>query len=158
MRAPLRYEFPADAALKRFKFRRQLHFAPAFASLLAPLVRDSFAECDALLPVPLHRWRQVHRGFNQADEICRWLARTTHLPIVRPVARIRPTRAQTGLSAKERRRNLARAFVAREKLTSRLPLVVDDVVTTGSTCNELAQCLIDAGAAKVGVLAVARSA
>jgi len=156
-RAPLCYEFPVDAALIELKFRRRLHHAPAFATLLAPIVRREFAGCDGLVPVPLHRMRLALRGFNQADELCRPVARATGLPIVRPARRIRPTAPQTGLDAKARRRNLLGAFVIHKPFRIRYPVIVDDVITTGSTANEFATALLAAGAERVGVLAVART-
>jgi len=156
-RAAARYEFPIDAALIELKFRRKLHYAPAFASLLAPLVTRNFAGCDALVPVPLHRLRLARRGYNQAEELCRPLGRATGLPVLMQARRTRPTKAQSGLEAAERRRNLRNAFAVRGPLEARYPLVVDDVITTGSTAGELATALLAAGAEKVGVIAVARS-
>jgi ComF family protein len=156
-RAPFLYAFPVDTALKKMKFRRQLSLAPAFAGLLLPVLRTEFANCDALVPVPLHRWRHVTRGFNQADELCRPLTRTTGLPVLDSAVRIRATRSQSGLSAEERRRNLNDAFIVRGKISCRHPLIIDDVITTGTTCNQLARALLHAGASKVSVLTVARS-
>ncbi len=86
-RAPLRYAFPVDSALKKLKFRRQLMYAPAFADLLLTVITTEFSECDALVPVPLHRWRHITRGFNQADELARPLSRCTGLPVIKSVAR-----------------------------------------------------------------------
>jgi ComF family protein len=156
-RAPLRYAFPVDAALKRLKFRQQLLFAPVFAGLLVPVLNHAFPDCDALVPVPLHRRRHVLRGFNQADEICRPLTGASGLPTVMNVDRCRATPPQSGLSALERRRNLRNAFAVRGDLPARYPLIIDDVLTTGSTCNELAKALLGAGAERVGVLVVARA-
>lgn len=156
-RAPLRYAFPADAALKRLKFRRRLLFAPVFAEVLLPVLNRDFPDCDVLVPVPLHRRRHVQRGFNQADEICRPLARASGLPTMMNVIRRRATRPQTGLTATERRRNLRHAFAVKGEITGRYPLIIDDVLTTGSTCNELAGALIAAGAEQVSVLVVARA-
>lgn len=157
-RAVLQYAFPVDAALKALKFHRRLHYAPAFGALLEPVARHAFPHADALLPVPLHRVRQALRGFNQARELARPVARALRLPIVDPARRVRRTAPQTGLSARERRRNLARAFVVSGPLRCRHPLVVDDVMTTGETCRALAAALIAAGAEEVGVLVVARAA
>ena len=80
-RSPYRYTFPVDAALKRLKFGHQLIFAAAFAELLAPVVDAEFADCDVIVPVPLHRWRHIVRGFNQAREIARHLGRLRRLPV-----------------------------------------------------------------------------
>jgi ComF family protein len=155
--AALKYAFPADSALKAFKFNGQLHYAPAFASLLLPLLKREFADADALLPVPLHRWRHAQRGFNQAAEIAKPLARASGLPILRTVQRIRPTPSQSGLDAAERRRNLKGAFALFKPLSCRHPVIVDDVMTTGETCRQLSRLLIEAGAKSVGVLVVARA-
>lgn len=156
-RAALRYAFPVDVALKRLKFRQRLLFATVFADLLVPVLNRAFPDSDALVPVPLHRRRHVLRGFNQADEICRPLARASGLPMITNVIRRRPTRPQSGLTAIERRRNLRNAFAIRGGLPGRCPLIIDDVLTTGSTCNELAKALLGAGAERVGVLVVARA-
>jgi ComF family protein len=156
--APLHYEYPVDAALKALKFRQCLYFAPALAELLQPLLRERFSDVDALVPVPLHRWRQGRRGFNQAVELCRPLAKASGLPLLRPVRRIRATGAQTGLDRAARRRNLRAAFRASAPLRCRYPLIVDDVMTTGETCRQLAKVLLAAGAERVGVVTVARAA
>jgi ComF family protein len=156
-RAPLRYEFPVDVALKKLKYRGHTLYAPAFAELMLPLLAGDFADCDALVPVPLHRWRQARRGFNQAAEICRTLARSSGLPLYDDAIRCRQTASQSGLSAAERRRNLQGAFSAGRRFASLRPLVVDDVITTGATCTQLAKALLGAGAEEVGVLAVAHA-
>lgn len=155
-RAVTTYAYPLDRALKALKFRRQLWYAPAMAELLLPAVQREFSTCDALLPVPLHRWRQARRGFNQATEICRPLAKLAGLRIVTDVQRVKATQPQSGLSATERKRNLQHAFALPALLTCRRPLVVDDVITTGATAGQLANMLLRAGAESVHVLAVAR--
>jgi ComF family protein len=157
-RAAVRYAFPADAALRALKFRRQLHYAPAFAALLEPVARQAFPGIDAVIPVPLHRMRQAWRGFNQARELARPVARALGLPLLDPVRRIRRTPPQTGLSARARRANLRRAFAVSGPLRCRHPLIVDDVMTTGATCRRLAAALLAAGAEDVSVLVVARAA
>ena len=81
-RAPLIYDFPVDAVIKAIKFKRQLWYVPAFAELLLRTLESEFAGIDALVPVPLHRWRQIARGFNQATELCRPLQQATGLPIL----------------------------------------------------------------------------
>ncbi len=157
-RAALSWTFPVDAALKALKFRRQLHYVPAFTELLVPLLAEGFPGVDALVPVPLHRWRHAVRGFNQARELCRPLGRRFGLPIDGHARRIRRTRPQAGLDAAARRRNLHRAFAVRGRPRWRHPLIVDDVMTTGETCRRLAAALLDAGAETVSVLVVARAA
>ena len=156
--APFLYTFPVDSALKALKFRRQLFFAPAFGDLLLPPFREFFADVDALIPVPLHRLRHASRGFNQAAELCRPLRGETRLPVITNVHRVKFTQPQTGLEAVDRRRNMRGAFQAQGSLPFRHPLVVDDVITTGETCNQLSEELLRAGAERVSVLAVARAA
>ena len=155
--APLLYIFPVDGALKALKFRRQLFYAPAFGKLFLPLLEEIFADVDALLPVPLHPRRHARRGFNQAAELCRPLRRKSGLPVIGTVRRVRFTKPQTGLDALERRRNMKAAFAVHGSLYFRHPLVVDDVITTGETCRQLAGTLLAAGAERVSVLAVARA-
>ena len=156
-RAPFIYDYPIDSAIKALKFNRKLYFADALGEFLLPEF-ESLGDCfDALVPVPLHRWRQTRRGFNQAVELCRPLRRETGLRIESRVRRVKATRAQTGLSADNRRRNLRNAFTVVSKLRCRRPLIVDDVMTTGETCRQLAAALLSAGAKEVSVLALARS-
>lgn len=155
--APLLYQFPVDSAIKSMKFRRQLFYVPAFVSLVVPLIGRHFAHCDALLPVPLHRVRHAWRGFNQATELARGISRHCELPVLHCARRIRATKTQSGLSAAERRSNLSRAFAIKGVPGCRHPLIIDDVITTGSTCDELARALLKKGAETVSVLAVARA-
>lgn len=155
-RAPFVYAFPIDNAIKSMKYRRQLWYAPALSALMQAAFERNFQQCDALVPVPLHRWRQLRRGFNQAFELSRVLARTNGLRILTDVVRSRATRSQSGLSAAERKRNLRGAFGIGEPLRCRRPLIVDDVITTGTTATQLAATLLHAGAAEVNVLAIAR--
>jgi ComF family protein len=155
-RSPFHYAFPVDTALKAMKFRAQLMYAPAFAALLLPVLKSEFTDCDALVAVPLHRWRHIKRGFNQADELCKALAKGAELPLSDSAIRLRATKSQSGLGSAVRRRNLRGAFAV-GRIRARYPLIVDDVITTGATCEHLAQALLGAGAKKVGVLTVARS-
>lgn len=156
--APLAYAFPVDAAIRRFKFHRRLFYAPAFASLLQPAVALLPDEIDAVLPVPLHWRRQALRGFNQAAEIARPVCRQAGLPLVNGVSRSRHTPYQSGLSAGRRQRNLQSAFRVTGEIAYRHVLVVDDVITTGATCRQVARVLLDAGVPAVSVLAIARVA
>jgi ComF family protein len=155
--APYEYAFPVDAAIKALKFRRKLFYAPALAHLLM-LSSPAFpADIDALLPMPLHWRRHGLRGFNQATEIARPIQKATGLPFVRNVVRCRNTPFQSGLTAAQRKQNLASAFSVDGELRHRHVLIVDDVMTTGETCRQLAAVLLDAGVKRVSVLAIARA-
>ena len=153
--APLEYAFPVDAAIKAMKFRRRLDYLPAFDDELARLEIPD--DIDAVVPVPLHRWRQLRRGFNQAEELARPIARRLGLPLSNAVSRVVGTESQSGLDAAARRRNLRAAFRARKILPGDHALVVDDVITTGETLKGVARVLLDSGVRKVSVIALARS-
>ena len=155
--APLSYGFPVDAAIRALKFHRRLYYARALGHVLLQSMPRLAPDIDALLPVPLHWRRQALRGFNQALELCRPLRRQTGIVTLHQVARCRATPYQSGLAAQHRRRNLSAAFRVRGNIRARHVLIVDDVITTGATCRELATILLDAGVESVSVLAVARA-
>ena len=155
--APLLYAFPVDAAIKALKFSRKLFYAPAFGKLLERSLANLPGDIDALLPVPLHWRRHAIRGFNQADELCKVLLKNHDITLISNVARKRSTSCQSGLDSKQRRRNLRSAFAVRGRIKSRHVLIVDDVITTGETCRHLARILLEKGAGKVSVLALARA-
>jgi ComF family protein len=155
--APVAYDFPVDAAIKALKFKRKLYYAPAFAELLCEACRELPGDIDAVLPVPLHWRRRWFRGFNQAYEIGKPVARYLGLPMVRGVIRRRATPSQSGLNARERARNLRRAFVVRRAIPHRHVLIIDDILTTGATVRQLASVVRAGGSDKVSVLTVARA-
>lgn len=159
--APFRYGHPLDLLEARFKFRRDL----AAGRVLSELLVES-ARCEPSLPlpqrllcVPLHASRLRERGFNQALELTRPLARALDIPLdLQLLRRVRPTAAQTGLDASERRRNLRGAFaVVGSAGIPEHVAIVDDVMTTGSTLNECARVLRRAGVGQVDVWALARA-
>lgn len=155
--APMAYAFPIDAAIKALKFRRQLHYGPVFVDLLMTLRAELPADIDAVLAVPLHWRRRWLRGFNQAEELARPVARRLDVPIIGNVHRRRAMAFQSGLSARERARNLRAAFAVRGRLDFRHVLIVDDVITSGATLRQLAMALQRAGVRKVSGLAIARA-
>ncbi len=155
--APLEYTFPVDAALKLLKFQRRCDYLPAFAELLWQVTSELPDDIDALLPMPLHWRRQAVRGFNQAFELSYVLRQRSGWSLLSGIRRVRATPFQSGLNAADRRHNLRNAFCAREAVTAKHVLIVDDVITTGETCARLAAVAIAAGARKVSALAVART-
>ena len=153
------YQPPIDSVLTGLKFRRLEYLGSHLGPALARRFRDRLAGCDVVVPVPLHWWRYLQRGYNQAAAIARPLARELGLPVRRALRRRRPTPAQSRLSRGERQRNVAGAFATRRPVhfAGRRDLLVDDVTTTGATLRTAAQCLLDAGAASVTALAAART-
>lgn len=154
---PLAYEFPVDVAIKSFKFRRKLSYAPAFAEILCATCVLLPDDIDAVVPVPLHWRREAFRGFNQAKEIANPVAKLLNVPIMRGLRRQNATPFQSGLAAKDRERNLRRAFAVRTPFSYEHVLIVDDVVTTGATARSLAKVLLRNGVRRVSVLAIART-
>ena len=155
--APFVWAFPVDAAIKALKFGRKLYYAPAFAELLDEASRRLPQDIDAVLPVPLHWRRRLFRGFNQAEEIARPLAQRLGVPLVANIKRRKATTFQSGLSARQRARNLRNAFIVRGELPYAHVLIVDDVITTGVTIRQVAKTLRAAGVGRLSAIAVARA-
>jgi len=154
------YQPPVDHLIQSLKFNSKLHSARLLGELMAERVTVAGVGLpELLLPVPLHVSRLRQRGFNQALELARPLAREFDLPLKPGLCRrLRPTVAQTGLDAKARRRNLKGVFeVVAEPGVSHIA-IVDDVMTTGSTAEMMARALKNAGVARVDVWVCARAA
>ena len=149
------YEFPCDRLVQALKYRGWLALAPFFARGLAARPLPGI---DLIVPMPLHPERLAQRGFNQATEIARNLAKGAPFVLAsRGARRVRNTAAQTDLPHEERARNVRGAFACDLDLDGKSIGVVDDVMTTGATLNELSRVLKRAGAARVENLVVARS-
>ncbi len=113
---------------------------------------------ELIIPVPLHRARLRRRGFNQALEIARPVARRLDLKLEsRAIRRVRSTSAQMDLPARKRRANIRGAFAVRAGLAATHVALIDDVVTTGATVNELSRVLRRAGVERVEVWVCARA-
>lgn len=157
--APWLYAGAIANLLPRFKFHAEL----ACGRLLATLAQEAlepwegWREVELAIPIPLHTDRLRQRGYNQALELARPLARA-HGLVLAPdrLLRIRDTAAQTRLSGDARRRNLRGAFMACDIPKGAGVLLIDDVFTTGATLREAATTVLRAGAARVHVLTMAR--
>lgn len=150
------YQLPYSMLIPQLKYSGQILLAPLLARLLADhLERDDPPE--AIIPVPLHWWRQWWRGFNQAEEIAITLSEITGIPCdTRLLRRTRATPQQTRLSAAQRRRNLRGAFHIQPH-HYRHVVLLDDVVTTGATAGQLTRMLHESGIEKVDVWAMCRT-
>ncbi len=160
--ADFRYIEPLDQLIHRFKFGQQLYLSRTIAELMLKV--RQFPATDLCVPVPLHKDRQCDRGFNQASEIAQQLCRMSPQP-EKPLktsrnllVRHQATEAQSGLSRDARHRNLKNAFrVDKGDILGLDVLLIDDVMTTGSTVNECSRILKLAGAASVTVWVIARA-
>lgn len=157
--APYLYQHPLDWMIQRMKYAGEIAAARVLGTLLGQLVRSShMLHVQALLPVPLHRAREAGRGYNQAIEIARYAGRELNLPVAFDLCgRTRDTPPQTGLDAPARHQNLRGAFALTRRPAYERIAIVDDVLTTGSTVEELATVLKAAGVDWVEVWAVARA-
>ncbi len=154
------YLFPVDRLVQALKYRHRLvvsaFLANALAEALAPPPHPPPA--DLLLALPLSAQRLRQRGFNQALEIARPLARRLGLPLLLDgYTRVIDTAPQASLPWKERHRNIRGAFECALDLTGKAVIVIDDVMTTGATLNEFARTLKKHGAARVSNWVAARA-
>ena len=152
------FVFPVDAMVHALKYRHRLSMASFFGAALAARAQDFGAHADLILPMPLHPRRLAERGFNQAVELARPLARVRGLALgLAVVSKLRDIPAQAGLDREARLRNPRGVFECGASLQGQRVIVVDDVMTTGATLGELARTLKRQGASWVGNLVVART-
>ncbi len=156
-RAVLAYTHPTDVLIQRLKYAGELALAGFIADLLMRGI-DTADLPDLILPMPLHPRRLGERGFNQSVEIGRALSARLRVPLaVNACQRVRDTPAQAGLGLKERRRNLRGAFKCAVDLKGRRVALLDDVMTSGASLDELARAARNTGAARVEAWVVART-
>ncbi len=160
-RAACLYDEHSRDLILKLKHADRTDLSGLFARWLARGAADVLEGADAVLPVPLHRWRLLKRRYNQAAEIARPLARIAgidYLPDA--LVRRRATQSQGGKSGSGRRRNIAAAFAVapawRKRIEGRRLVLIDDVLTTGATVEGCARALKAAGAACVDVAVIAR--
>ena len=152
--AHIRSVGPFEGWLRGAVIQCKYHAEWARIPELAPLLAEScktLPEFDVVVPVPLHPSRLRQRGFNQSLVLARGAAETMHAPVEQVVFRTRRTDAQARLSADERRRNVMGSMAVEpgSRIGGRSFLLIDDVVTTGSTLGACADALIEAGAQSV---------
>jgi ComF family protein len=147
--------------IHRFKYGGEVWVGALLADFLTQGLRDPRLKgrsFDAVVPVPLHPLRRREREFNQAEVLCRELARKNNLAFCEALERLRYTVTQTHFDRRRRMQNLRDAFGLRRNapVQGKDLLLVDDVLTTGSTLDECARVLLAAGARSVRALTVAR--
>lgn len=148
---------PLRTLMHHFKYQEGLYLSHFLADLMLQRKPTSIHLTQCLIPVPMHPQRLQHRGFNQAVELAKYLAKRLQLPCdLRHCKKIINTAPQVTLTGKQRRKNLAGSFAV-------LPLpfqhvtVIDDLLTTGSTVNSLAKALKNSGVHTVDVWCCARA-
>lgn len=160
-RAVVRHEGPARALIHALKFRDRLETADVLAGWMLRAGAELIADCDVVVPVPLHARRLFARRFNQSALLAGRIAERggrAYAPFA--LSRTRATRHQVGLTARQRHVNVSGAFAVAgsetKAVAGRRVLVVDDVMTTGATANACARACRKAGAGAVDVLVFAR--
>lgn len=158
-----RYEGALRDIVHAFKYEGRRSLARPLAHMMRDVGATALLDADCVVPVPLHAWRRLTRGFNQAVD----LASALEKPVVHALWRKRATRPQIALAARSRRTNVRNAFVlspllgraaalhGRPRIDDRIVVLIDDVRTTGATLNACAQVLKQGGAREVRALTVA---
>lgn len=156
--AAFRYEAPIAQAIAGLKYHAQFRQSRWLGAELARLAANRPTPLpDLLIPVPLHPSRLRSRGYNQALELARGITRWLAIEIDwKSAVRVRATADQIGKQARERRREVRKAFAVGPKVAGRHVALIDDVMTTGSTVDDLARAARDAGAARIEVWVAAR--
>lgn len=159
-RAAGEYEGALRDIIHAFKYEGRRSLATPLAAMMRDAAADLLHDADCVVPVPLHPWRRVRRGFNQAAD----LAQRLELPVVRALWRFHATDQQIGLSAGARRLNMHAAMrrspflsraVAEYAIKDRVVVLVDDVRTTGATLDACAVVLQQMGAREVRAVTAA---
>ena len=161
-RSAVAYAGVARQMVQNLKYRDRTDLAPWMAGWMLRAGSELLADCDVVVPVPLHRRRFLWRRFNQSAELGRAVAGKAGLRFEPgAVRRVKATRQQVGLSSREREDNVRGAFAVPDHaaiiIAGRRVLVVDDVFTTGATVSALARALKRKGASAVDVLTFARA-
>ena len=153
------YESPVREILQSVKFARKRWLLRVFETSLGEFVSSLHSEnhYDYLVPVPVDRMKLIQREFNQSAVLAKMAGRGAQIPVLNALGKPRITRAQSGLSRNERGINLHGAFKIKHKVEDMNLLLVDDILTTGSTAREAARELKRAGARRVDLLTLART-
>jgi len=153
--AAFAYAWPLAPLIHQFKYAGRLALAPLLAQALVSRLTDSV---ELIIPTPLDPARLRNRGFNQALELARVVSRLTGVPLAAHACRrVREGTPQAALPWRERTKNIRGAFVCDLDLRGKRVAVIDDVLTTGATLNELARNLRQAGAVEIHGWVVART-
>lgn len=156
-RSILVYDDLMRESIIKYKYGRRVEYGDFYAKLMCKLAGKQilFWDPDLIVPVPMHDRKRRVRGFNQAEYLARRISKEMGIPFSdRAVKKVKATSSQKKLNAKERSRNLEKAFEVCEDIDGLKILVIDDVYTTGSTMEEIASVLSEKGAEKVYFLTI----
>ena len=149
------YAFPLDKLIQALKFGERLMLADDLAESLVRLIKY---RPDYIIAMPLHRSRLHGRGFNQSQELARPIANSLNIPLLAHACqRVRDTPPQSALKWKERSKNMRNAFICTLDLSGKHIAVVDDVMTSGTSLNEVSIALRKAGASEISAWVIART-
>ncbi|HWP31722.1 MAG TPA: ComF family protein [Fimbriimonadales bacterium] len=151
LRSAYDYDGVAGAAVRIFKYERQMALAPFLRETIRALTLE-VPEFDIIVPVPIHWSRRTERGFNQAELLCEGISELVDMNLLE---RVRPTPHQARMKGKERVMKLRGSFRAKP-CTGKRVVIVDDIVTSGGTLEACAEALREAGARWVGGITYAR--
>ncbi len=160
-RAAMVYDDASRRLVLGFKHGDHTYAAKSLAVSMHRASGDILKNADALVPVPLHRWRLFRRRYNQSALLAQQIAKMTQKPVLLDaLRRIRATANQGHLNRKDRKENVKGAFAVPERhkdsVAGKTIVLIDDVLTTGATANECSRTLLDAGAKEIFVLTLAR--
>jgi ComF family protein len=155
-RSAWQYTFPLNRLINRYKHHGDLSIEPLLFDIWLAALTPPPENVDALVPIPLHWWRQTRRGFNQATRLASLLSPALDLPLLSALDQPRQAKLLQGQTAATRRRQVRGRFHVREDVSNLHLILIDDVMTTGSTANEAARVLLDAGARRVDVWTLCR--
>lgn len=156
------YEDPIDRMITAAKFNHQLVYTRLLGELLAQKAQQSWYKQqplpELLLPVPLHAQRLRERGYNQSLEIAKTAAKKLNLPIGKHYCRrVKATAPQSSLAHNERDKNVEKAFILHKPLPAKHVAIIDDIITTGHTADEMSKTLRQAGVERIDIWCCART-
>ncbi|WP_165767211.1 ComF family protein [Parendozoicomonas haliclonae] len=157
----LQYASPVAEMLQRMKYSGHLSYVKPLTEKLTSTLEAHYADSpwpQALIPVPMHWWKLRKRGFNQADILARHVGKQLSLPVLsRSVTKSYHKQAQMSLNAKKRRQEIRGGFRIRRPIPFRHVAIVDDVMTTGATAEELCHTLRSHGTEQIDIWCIART-
>ncbi|MEH6557502.1 MAG: phosphoribosyltransferase family protein [Oceanicoccus sp.] len=158
--SPWLYQPPVAQLISRFKYNRRYSVGKVLSKIALSAYVSTYKRRelpDLIIPIPLHWTRHITRGFNQSEYLARHYSKQLNIPMKRYLKRCRSTAAQQTLTASQRRRNMKGAFQTCGDVSGKLVVVVDDVMTTGTTVSEASHCLLQAGAREIHIWCLART-